>query len=67
MSSASSVMPEILFFLITHNFFNSFHTDISISIKFDPLSAIFTKMVKHTQTIRRQIAGELFECVGLFL
>ena len=24
------------------------------------------KMVKHTQTIRRQIADELFECVWLF-
>ena len=23
-------------------------------------------MVKHTQTIRRQIADELFECVSLF-
>ena len=27
------------------------------------LSANPTKMVKHTQTIRRQIAEELFECV----
>ena len=27
------------------------------------LSANPTKKVKHTQTIRRQIANELFECV----
>ena len=33
---------------------------------FNPLSANSHKMVKHTQTIRRQIAGELFECVWLF-
>ena len=26
----------------------------------------FYKMVKHTQTIRRQIADELFECVWPF-
>ena len=36
------------------------------SVNFNPLSANFTKMVKHTQTIRRQIADELFECVWLF-
>ena len=29
----------------------------------NPLSANFTRMVKPTQTIRRQIADELFECV----
>ena len=28
-----------------------------------PLSANSPKMVKHIQTIRRQIADELFECV----
>ena len=28
-----------------------------------PFKRQFHKMVKHTQTIRRQIAGELFECV----
>ena len=33
---------------------------------FNRLSANFTKMVKHTQTIRRQIADELFECVWSF-
>ena len=32
----------------------------------NPLNANFTKMVKHTQTIRRQIADELFECVWPF-
>ena len=26
----------------------------------------FHKMVKHTQTIRREISDELFECVGSF-
>ena len=36
------------------------------SVNFNPLSNNFTKMVKHTQTIRRQIADELFECVWLF-
>ena len=30
-----------------------------------PLSAT-QKMVEHTQTIRRQIADDLFECVGPF-
>ena len=29
----------------------------------NPLTANPTKMVKHTQTIRRQLADELFECV----
>ena len=28
-----------------------------------PFKRQFHKMVKHTQTIRRQIADELFECV----
>ena len=34
---------------------------------FNPLSANFTKMVKHTQTICRQFADELFACVWPFL
>ena len=33
---------------------------------FNPLNANFKKMVKHTQTIRREIGGELFECVWPF-
>ena len=32
----------------------------------NPLSANPTKMVKNTQTIRRKIADELFECVWPF-
>ena len=31
-----------------------------------PFKCQFHKMVKHTQTIRRQIANELFECVWQF-
>ena len=32
----------------------------------NPLSANFTKMAKQTQTIRRQFADELFQCVWPF-
>ena len=35
-------------------------------IYLNPLSANITKFFKHTQTIRRQIADELFECVSPF-
>ena len=35
-------------------------------IIFKAFTAQSHKMVKHTQTIRRQIADELFECVWLF-
>ena len=35
-------------------------------IDINPLKYQPHKMVKHTQTIRRQIANELFECVWLF-
>ena len=31
-----------------------------------PIKRQFHKMVKHSQTIRWQIADELFECVGQF-
>ena len=34
-----------------------------MKLNLNPLSANFTKMVKHTQTVRRQIADKLFECV----
>ena len=33
---------------------------------FADILTLFDKMVKRTQTIRRQIADELFECVWLF-
>ena len=32
----------------------------------EPFKRQFHKMAKHTQTIRRQFADELFECVWLF-
>ena len=32
----------------------------------EPFKRQFHKIVKHTQTIRRQIADELFECVRPF-
>ena len=32
----------------------------------NPLSAKLRKMAKHAQTIRRQFADELFECVWPF-
>ena len=39
---------------------------LNIRRKFWPFKPQSHKMVKHTQTIRRQIANELFECVWPF-
>ena len=32
-------------------------------LQFKPFKCQYHKMVEHTKTIRRQITGELFECV----
>ena len=39
------------------------NTRLQTSLLIYPFKRQFYKMVKHTQTIRRQIADELFECV----
>ena len=46
-----------------HCIFSGTETCYKRKIRFNPLSANPTKMVKHTQTIRRHFADELFECV----
>ena len=48
--------------------FGGFHNDfknnfINVPLQLAPLLTLSHKMVKHTQTNRRQIADELFECV----
>ena len=70
MNSDPKIFPILLLrqlnfgILSAKQLFYVFYTDISISINvWDPLSANFTKIVQHTQTIRRQFADELFECV----
>ena len=45
---------------------NSSSDSSSLFLIYYPFERQFHKMVKHTQTIRRQIADELFECVWLF-
>ena len=47
--------------LISDKKLGFFHHDLSDI--FNPLSANPHKMIKHTKTIRRQIADEMFECV----
>ena len=42
---------------------NSSSDSSSLFLIYYPFERQFHKMVKHTQTIRRQIADELFECV----
>ena len=45
--------------------FRNMNTKYCVS-SFNPLKGQPHKMVKHTQTIRRQIDDELFECVWPF-
>ena len=54
-----------LSFLLLYNRFHQLATFVIVVnvCKLNPLSANPPKMVKHTQTIRRQFADELFECV----
>ena len=46
-----------------HEKLPSFFSIISVLINTLSVSQSFTKSLKPTQTIRRQIGGELFECV----
>ena len=43
-----------------------FNSDLGLAIVKQPFRRQFNKMVKHTQTIRQQIANELFERVWPF-
>ena len=54
-------------FVFVNNSFQHFNVrKIHVSKLAWPFKRQSHKMVKHTQTIRRQIANELFECVWLF-
>ena len=44
----------------------TFSTSRNGIIHFEPFKCQFLKMVKHTQTIRRQFADKFFECVWPF-
>ena len=52
-----SLLMETDYWLHIRQLFNIF------SNNHEPFKRHFHKMVKHTQTIRRQIADDLFECV----
>ena len=44
----------------------SLHIDIDFISRVKPFKGQPRKMVKHTQTTRRQFADELFECIWPF-
>ena len=61
-TSTMNVLAKIFNFCLTKALIISNYT-MRDDERFNPLSTNPTKMIKHTQTIRRQITDELFECV----